>query len=42
MLILSNDDAETLLPMQECVAALEDAYRELALGRAASAQRSAP
>jgi len=40
MLILSNDDAERLLPMAECVAALEDAYRELALGRAVSAQRS--
>ena len=39
-LILSNDDAETLLPMHECVAALENAYSELALGRAASAQRS--
>ena len=40
MLILSNDDAEALLPMSECVTALEDAYRELALGRAANAQRS--
>jgi ornithine cyclodeaminase/alanine dehydrogenase-like protein (mu-crystallin family) len=40
MLILSNDDADRLLPMRDCVAALEDAYRELALNRAVSAQRS--
>jgi alanine dehydrogenase len=40
MLILSNDDAEALLTMRECIAALEDAYRELAHERAASAQRS--
>ena len=40
MLILSNDDAEALLPMRECIGALEDAYRELAQERAANAQRS--
>lgn len=39
-LILSNDDAERLLTMHDCMAALEDAYRELALGQAVSAQRS--
>jgi alanine dehydrogenase len=40
MLILSNDDAEALLTMGECIVALEDAYRELAHERAANAQRS--
>ena len=40
MIILSNDDAEALLPMRECLGALEEAYRELAHERAASAQRS--
>jgi alanine dehydrogenase len=40
MLILSNDDAEALLSMRECMDALEDAYRELAHERAASARRS--
>jgi alanine dehydrogenase len=40
MLILSNEDAEALLTMRECIAALEDAYRDLAHERAASAQRS--
>ena len=40
MLILSNDDAERLLPMRDCISALEDAYRELAMNRAVSAQRS--
>ena len=40
MLILSNDDAEALLPMRECMSALEEAYRDLAHERAASARRS--
>lgn len=40
MLLLSNDDAEALLSMGECISALEDAYRDLAHERAASAQRS--
>jgi alanine dehydrogenase len=40
MLILSNDDAEALLPMRECISALEEAYRDLACERAASAQRT--
>lgn len=39
-LILSNQDAEELLPMGDCIAALEEAYRELAYERAANAQRS--
>ena len=39
-LILSNQDAEELLPMGECIAALEEAYRELAHERAVSAARS--
>ena len=32
-LILSNDDVEQLLTMPDCIAALEDAYVELAEGR---------
>ena len=39
-LILSNDDVEALLPMSDCIAALEEAYRELAHERAASAVRT--
>jgi alanine dehydrogenase len=39
-LLLSNNDAERLLSIDECIATLEVAYRELAVGRAASAQRS--
>jgi alanine dehydrogenase len=39
-LILSNDDVEKLLTMPECMAALEDAYRELAEGRGVSRIRS--
>lgn len=40
MLILSNDDAEKLLTMGDCMAALEQAYIELAHGRAANAART--
>lgn len=40
MLILSNEDAEKLLTMSDCIAALEHVYRELAEGRAANATRS--
>jgi alanine dehydrogenase len=40
MLILSNDDAESLLTMNDCIVALEQAYLELAHGRAANAARS--
>ena len=40
MLILSNDDAEKLLTMGDCIAALEQVYREMAEGRAANATRS--
>ena len=40
MLILSNDDAEQLLTMGDCIAALEHVYREMAEGRAANATRS--
>ena len=39
-IILSNDDVEALLPMSDCIGALEEAYRELAHERAASALRS--
>jgi alanine dehydrogenase len=39
-LILSNDDVEHLLSMRECMAALEDAYAELAEGRGVSRLRS--
>src|SRR6185436_17621564 len=39
-LILSNDDVEALLPMPECIAALEELYRELAHERAANAMRA--
>ena len=40
MLILSNDDAEQLLTMPDCIAALEEAYREQAAEQAINAQRS--
>ena len=39
-LILSNDDVEKLLSMDECIAALETAYRDLADGRGVTRQRS--
>ena len=39
-LILSNADVEKLLTMPDCLAALEDAYVELAEGRGVSRQRS--
>ena len=39
-LILSNDDAEAVLTMQDCIEVLEDAYRELAHGRGVSRTRS--
>jgi alanine dehydrogenase len=38
--ILSNDDVEALLPMSDCIGALEEGYRELAHERAANALRS--
>src|SRR5215212_29319 len=40
MLLLSNEDTEELLSMNDCMAALEEAYRELAHERAVSAARS--
>ena len=40
MLILSNDDAEKLLTMGDCIAALERVYRDIAEGRAANATRT--
>src|SRR5262249_16737271 len=40
MLILSNEDAEQLLTMPDCVAALEEAYREQANDEAVNAARS--
>ena len=39
-LILSNKDVEQLITMPECVAALEESYRELAEGRGVSRTRS--
>lgn len=39
-LILSNDDIEAALAMPDCIAVLEDAYRELAHGRGVSRTRS--
>jgi len=39
-LILSNEDVEQLLTMPECIAALEDAYVELAAGRGVNRTRS--
>ena len=39
-LILSNEDVEALLTMPECIAALEEAYRELAEGRGVNRTRS--
>jgi alanine dehydrogenase len=39
-LILSNDDVEQLMTMPDCIAALEDAYAELASGRGITRQRS--
>ena len=40
MLILSNEDAEALLAMPECIASLEAAYLEEANGQAVNATRS--
>ena len=40
MLLLSNEDVERVLTMPDCIAALEDAYREQAQGNAANAVRS--
>ncbi len=39
-LLLSNDDVSNLLTMPECIAILEEAYRELAEGRGVSRTRS--
>ena len=40
MLLLSNDDVASLLSMPDCLATMEDAYRELGEGRGASGVRS--
>jgi len=40
MLILSNDDVESLLTMTDCLQALEEAYTELAAGRAQNRPRT--
>jgi alanine dehydrogenase len=40
MLLLSNDDVASLLSMPDCLAAMEEAYRELGEGRGASGVRS--
>jgi alanine dehydrogenase len=39
-LILSNDDVAKVLTMRDCIAVMEDAYRELAEGRSVSRTRS--
>lgn len=39
-LILSNDDIDRLLTMEDCIAALEEAYAELAEGRGVNRTRS--
>lgn len=39
-LVLSNEEVDQLLTMPECIAALEDAYRELAHGRGTNRRRS--
>jgi hypothetical protein len=39
-LILSNQDVDELLTMPECIAALEDAYRELAQRHGVNRRRS--
>jgi alanine dehydrogenase len=39
-LILSNEDIDSLLTMKPCIDALEEAYREVAAGRAVTRQRS--
>jgi ornithine cyclodeaminase/alanine dehydrogenase-like protein (mu-crystallin family) len=40
MLLLSNDEVASLLGMADCLAAMEEAYRELGEGRGASGVRS--
>lgn len=40
MLILSNEDVEAVLTMPDCIAALEEAYREQAREDAVNAARS--
>jgi alanine dehydrogenase len=40
MLLLSNEDVEALLSMPDCLAAMEDAYREMGEGRGGSGIRS--
>src|SRR5882672_5273325 len=40
MLILANEDAESLLTMQECIASLEAVYRDEAQGNAVNATRT--
>ncbi|HEU0071727.1 MAG TPA: ornithine cyclodeaminase family protein [Alphaproteobacteria bacterium] len=39
-LILSNDDVERLLTIDDCIAALDEGYREIGEGRAANRTRS--
>jgi ornithine cyclodeaminase/alanine dehydrogenase-like protein (mu-crystallin family) len=39
-LLLSNDDVEAVLTMPDCIAVMEDTYRELARGEALSRTRS--
>ena len=38
--ILNNDEITKLLPMAQCLAQLDEAYRELGEGRAISRPRS--
>ena len=39
-LVLSNEDVDELFSMPDCIAALEEAYRELALGHGVNRRRS--
>ncbi len=39
-LIIGNEDVQALFTMDACIDALEDGYKELALGRAANSPRT--
>lgn len=39
MLVMSNEEIEKLITMEECIAALEEAYRDLAEGKALNSPR---
>jgi ornithine cyclodeaminase/alanine dehydrogenase-like protein (mu-crystallin family) len=42
MLILNSDHVKSVLTMKDCMEALEDAYRENALGRTVKSQKDPP